>query len=117
MTVGWEWNEVGYPTDATLEAIAQWRGDNFSEFFSLLKPVWKYSDMPHPDAWCGWSESDEKDEVHDELVHRYHLSTGGWSGNESLIGAMKRNYILWSLTWVQSRRGGHYIFEHTGRKS
>jgi len=38
------------------------------------------------------------------------VSTGGWSGNEELIGAMRMNFILWSQWWWSSRRGGHYVF-------
>ena len=37
------------------------------------------------------------------------VSTGGWSGNESIIGAMKENtdylYTFIAFAW---RRGGHY---------
>ena len=39
-----------------------------------------------------------------------YISTGGWSGNEDLIGAMQNNAMLWIMTWVSSRRGGHYTF-------
>jgi len=28
-----------------------------------------------------------------------------------IIRAMEENNSIWSLVWVQSRRGGHYIFE------
>ncbi len=100
-------DEDGYPTEETLQAIEKWRGD-FKGFFYTLKPVWKYHE---PLAWCGWHEDVVKDDIEDRQVLRFSLSTGGWSGNESLISAMRKNYVLWSLTWVQVRRGGHYIFE------
>ena len=103
------WDDDGYPTDESLEAIGKWDGDE-REFFAALKPLWKYSDMPHQDAWCGWHEENGAG-IMDEPVRRYNLSTGGWSGNESLVGAMERNIELWATTWVQTRRGGHYIFE------
>lgn len=38
-------------------------------------------------------------------------STGGWSGNESIIGAMQKNRMVWNFLWEQSRRGGHYVFD------
>jgi len=40
------------------------------------------------------------------------LVVGGWSGNESIIRALENNkHWIWTMNWVQSRRGGHYIFE------
>jgi hypothetical protein len=42
---------------------------------------------------------------------RWSISTGGWSGNESLIEALQRNHIFWSLCWMKSERGGHFVFE------
>ena len=60
----------------------------------------------------GWSEQDEENPWNkDEMVHRYYISTAGWSGNESIIKAMEKNDMLWSIHWYQSNRGGHYIFE------
>ncbi len=44
-------------------------------------------------------------------LYEWHLSTGGWSGNEDIIGSMKKNTMFWIFCWVQSRRGGHYIFQ------
>ena len=43
--------------------------------------------------------------------NKLHLSTGGWSGNEEIISAMKDNFSFWWTCWEQTRRGGHYIFE------
>ena len=41
----------------------------------------------------------------------FELHTGGWSGNESLIGAAERNIMFWMMCWVKSVRGGHFYFE------
>lgn len=34
------------------------------------------------------------------------------SGNEDLIDAMRRNTMLWHVTWQLSARGGLYIFRY-----
>lgn len=36
--------------------------------------------------------------------------TGGWSGNEMVIQAMKSNIVMWSCCWVSSNRGGLHQF-------
>jgi len=37
--------------------------------------------------------------------------TGGWSGNELVISALRENTMFWMLYWKQSNRGGKYVFE------
>ena len=45
-------------------------------------------------------------------LHRtWHVSTGGWSGHEDVISALRDNLMFWMLSWVSSTRGGHYVFE------
>lgn len=85
----------GYPTEESLRAIATWnfRQRPYEEFLSYTKALWTY-----PDRW----EQTEK---------QLRLSTGGWSGNEELLGAMEQNFVFWAMCWEQSRRGGHYIFD------
>lgn len=46
----------------------------------------------------------------DDIVVRMYYSTGGWSGHEELISELEGTWF-WMFCWVQSRRGGHYIFE------
>lgn len=91
-------DEDGYPDDKELETITKWKGDDLSGLMAFIKPLWKYSD-------CGYWEEEK---------NLYYLHTGGWSGNEDIIGAMKKNYIWWAFFWCQAERGGHYIFA-TGR--
>jgi hypothetical protein len=91
-----------YPTNEELERIKNWAftGDAIQrrkyliEFMEFVKELWHFGD------W-GWKQK----------RRIYYISTGGWSGNESIITAMQQNWIFWVLCWVQSRRGGHYIFE------
>jgi hypothetical protein len=104
-------DEDGYPTEEVLEIVEKWHWDDIPGWFKFINSIWHLSD------WC-WKEEDEPHEwsanlkqYKDRIVHRHYVSTGGWSGNESIIGAMQRNDMMWHLNWVQSRRGGHYIFE------
>ena len=38
------------------------------------------------------------------------LHTGGWSGNEELIGAAMESF-WWMRFWHSTTRGGHYVFK------
>jgi hypothetical protein len=98
-------DEDGYPTDAALEIIELWHCDDISGWFEFVKSIW------HLSSW-GWREREVPHSwKKDQQVKEYCISTAGWSGNESIIAAMQKNHMMWRLTWVQSRRGGHYIFE------
>jgi hypothetical protein len=89
----------GYPDDNELDIIHNWQIKSKKDCKALLDYIydlWKYTD-------CGyWSVNEDK--------NMYSISTGGWSGNESLIGAMMGNHMFWVLCWYSSRRGGHYEF-------
>lgn len=103
-------DDDGYPTEACLDVIELWHWSDPKGWFKFIESCW------HLRSW-GWKEEDEPHEwkeleqYKDRMVHRYYISTAGWSGNESIIRAMQRNDMMWYLNWVQSRRGGHYIFE------
>ncbi len=103
-------DEDGYPTEHALEVIEKWHWDDAKGWFKFIGGIWYFH------SW-GWKEIDEPhewnklDQYKDKIVHRYYISTAGWSGNESIIRAMQNNSMMWYLNWVQSRRGGHYIFE------
>ena len=98
-------DDDGYPTDGALEVIELWHWDDVAGWFKFIENIW------HLRSW-GWSEGEEDHDWNkDEKVYRFNISTAGWSGNESIIHAMQRNHMMWCITWVQSRRGGHYIFE------
>lgn len=96
----------GYPTEEALAIIKLWSYDDPSGWFTFIKEIWHMKD------W-GWEETRQPHTTRPEtVVDRYYLSTGGWSGNEDIIRAMTcNNNMLWSTTWVSSRRGGHYVFE------
>lgn len=98
-------DDDGYPTDDALEIVKLWHWDDQKGWFEFIKSIWYMS------SW-GWDEGEEDHEWDkNKKVYRYNISTAGWSGNESIIRAMEECDMMWNLVWVQSRRGGHFIFE------
>jgi len=97
-------DEDGYPTEEFLTSIEIWRDRPYTDLLDWIKPYWRYSDFGY------WTQQEEINQ-HKRLVTAYRLSTGGWSGNESIIRALQDNHIFWSICWVSSHRGGHYVFE------
>jgi hypothetical protein len=98
-------DEDGYPTEAALTIVRIWHWSDSKGWFEFIKSIW------HLASW-GWSEGEtDHDYRKDEKVYQYHISTAGWSGNEAIIREMEQNSMMWHFNWVQSRRGGHYIFE------
>lgn len=98
-------DEDGYPTEAALRIVENWPYENIKGWFEFVKSIWSYTD------W-GWKEIvQDHDYRAGKKVLRYKISTAGWSGNESIVKSMQGNDLLWHITWVESRRGGHYVFE------
>lgn len=98
----------GYPTDEELKRIEEWPFEaGLREWFAYIKAAGHY----WPKGIFGWCEADhDADELFSRPYHAYYVSTGGWSGNESIIDAMQKNFVCWQLTWYSHRRGGHYEF-------
>ena len=82
----------GYPDEEELQTIREWE-DDYAALLEYVRARWKYARF-----FC----------VEDGT---YKLSTAGWSGNESLIRALKENSVFWGLCWKASRRGGHHEFD------
>lgn len=97
-------DEDGYPTDEALAIIEHWGWwSGYPELMKFIEGLWSFKEF-------GWHKIEHKEDG--ESVIEYQISTAGWSGNESLIYALQENkWHAWSMIWVQSRRGGHYIFE------
>ena len=90
-------DQDGYPTDVELAEIRDYDvlHNPVSGLVALLYATWHWG-------------------IHDDWVtargkHLY-LATGGWSGNESIIGALKQNRLFWSMCWHKSMTGGAYWF-------
>lgn len=84
---------IYYPNEEELEKIKTWDCNDFHGLMSFVHALWELK------SW-GWSQDGDI----------YSISTGGWSGNEDLISALKQNMMFWMLYWQRSTRGGHYIF-------
>ena len=98
-------DDEGYPTEYALDLIQSWHLSDPRGWFDLIRGIWYYRE------W-GWKEAEAIDEFfNDQKITAIYVSTAGWSGNESIIKSMQKSDMLWHLTWAQSRRGGHYIFE------
>lgn len=93
-----------YPDDDELDKIQYWPHGTHRELMAFVRGIWW---RPN---W-GWKEKDVVDEDTGDQKKRYEISTGGWSGNESIIGALQKNWLFWATCWLQSSRGGHYVFE------
>lgn len=97
----------GYPTEETCQTIEQWfEGRNpldrevRNAFLAYVMETWNHNSgkvtvIPFREGInCG---------------ERLEFATGGWSGNEDVIGAMEKT-MFWAMYWESSHRGGLYVF-------
>jgi len=98
-------DEDGYPTDEELLFIEKYDLENgcYEEIMHYIEERW----------WnhYGWKEYEGNDELDEKPQYKFiTMSTGGWSGNESIIRAMMKNLHLncHEESWY---RGGHYVFK------
>lgn len=88
----------GYPTEPDLQAILEFDGTP-QQFVEYIQSIWwhdYYSTSPDVDDF-------------DVPLHRWQISTVGWSGNEEIIGYVERTFFQF-FYWYQSTRGGHYEY-------
>lgn len=88
----------GYPDDKELKQIKEWPHEDYAELWVFVRRRWKWPE------YIRIAPSMEGDGF--VLV----LTTGGWSGNEDLIGALSES-MAWFLHWRLSARGGYYEFD------
>ena len=98
-----------YPTDAALTHITDWKIETLESGWALadfVEHLWwpNYGSDPREPAggWRGW---------HRMGKNKLSVSTGGWSGNELLMGALHGNHMFWALFAESWRVGGHYTFD------
>jgi hypothetical protein len=85
----------GYPTEETLQKIEAFDilKDDPITFTEYICENWVNG---YPPAW-------------NKETGCLQLSTGGWSGCESVISALRKTFF-WMMYWEKSVRGGHYWF-------
>jgi hypothetical protein len=82
-----------YPEKKDLEKIKKWEYTDCKGLFLFIQSIWHFGE-----DYCKLKG------------RRIHLITGGWSGNEDIVGALEKNYMVWCLTWQKSVRGGSFYF-------
>ena len=85
-------DEEGYPTEEELKRYETEK--DIDKLILFVRSNW----------WPG----DEHGTKYSDGILQLH--TGGWSGNESTISALRCNAEFWS-TLLGERAGGHYYFE------
>jgi len=95
----------GYPEDNELQTISNWNitKNPVIDLLEYIRDRWQFANYGYFD-------------LSGKRVLRLRMSTGGWSGNESIIKAMQRNWIFWTMYWQQSKRGGHFWFRIPTKK-
>lgn len=103
-------DENEYPTEEELKTFKKWeiRGENIGTFYAHdvvehLQQIWWY-----PERQLELREG--REQFRHKKVMKLALHTGGWSGNEDVIGELQETWF-WILYWVASYQGGHYCFE------
>lgn len=100
-------NENDYPTEECLYFIEHFEPENVEEtelfINTILKPCWYNSE---------WGVEFKRKYAGSRTLI---LHTGGWSGNEDIIGAILNNFYLKHtyMKYVKWTIGGHYYFDVT----
>ena len=88
-----------YPTEEQLDLIRTFPVNEIADCYELLSMaivLWHWHDMVTI-RWGVWT-----------------FITGGWSGNEDIISALKANTMFWMMMWQSSDRGGKHVFCKAG---
>lgn len=90
-----------YPTEGDLKAIRTWELKEREDYIALAKFVCNIWHWPNF-ATLTWKA---------KKVDVLRLVTGGWSGNEDIVGALQENQLFGMVCWKKSERGGVHIYE------
>lgn len=106
-------DESGYPTEEELERLKTWNlpEQSVKELVEYIRSIWWMPD------W-GFHLYKQRDRYFKRTVMVLELHTGGWSGNEEIMGVLEHPIVdgkitnfFWIFYWKATIRGGHYYFE------
>ena len=99
----------GYPTEETLERLRTWPITDAAAALDFVAAAWHW-----PNGVSRELRLQEAELLFWKPSDRFlRFATGGWSGNESLIDALKQSQVA-ALTWRLSSAGGLHIFQYPG---
>lgn len=88
-----------YPTEKELKTIENWDYKDPIGLINFISPYFEEN---------GWIK------ITGKKIINLQISTGGWSGCESIIQALQNHKnLFFPLYWLKSERGGHYWFKIT----
>lgn len=91
-----EWDDEGYPTEESLELLEKMDWHEFARFVVFAEP----------ENWNNYGLIERKyDTEEEEWLVTY--ATGGWSGNESILGSLSKSFG-WFAFHSKWERGGYY---------
>lgn len=85
-------DSAGAPTDETLRTIRDWPHP-FDGLIDYVRAAWRH------DYGRMWKEGG-----------CIKMATGGWSANEQIAAALRRNAAFYAFRWQSSHRGGLEVF-------
>lgn len=96
-------DKEGYPDEFELERIEKWDVKDFPALLEYIEGLHIYKNYVTRHiirtAWKPYNH-----------ILEWRFSTGGWSGNESLIYALLKNWHFKAMWYYSWRTGGHYVF-------
>lgn len=106
----WQDESGEYPSEAALERLRAWTFKDWADIEQALDfaaSIWHWPDFASREL-----RPAEAEVCHAEPGDRFiRFATGGWSGNEDIIGAMEQNFYIMSR-WRLSGNGGLHIFQY-----
>lgn len=92
----------GYPTEYGLDRLRTFQGTP-RQFVAFVESMW----WPQGQPMSSWTEIGPT--LGGKYIYHWYIATGGWSGNEEIIGEIEK-CMFWFMYWQQSTRGGAYSF-------